>query len=338
VPETIFITGILGQDGAYLAELALKKGHRVVGGARRSSTMNDWRLRELGIHRDVEIVDFELLEESNIRQNIEKAAPSRIFNLAAQSFVGVSFQQPIFTSNVDGLGVLRVLEAIRQVNDGIRFYQASTSEMYGLVQQIPQTELTPLYPRSPYGVAKVFGHYITRNYREAYNMHASSGILFNHESPLRGEEFVTRKITSTLARIAAGSDEILYLGNLDAQRDWGHARDYVEGMWLITDAAEADDYVLATGRTTTVREFLTQAARELDLSLSFEGEGVGEIARDATGKIIAEVRSSFFRPSEVDILVGDSTKARKKLGWKPTYDLKMLIADMVAAEVRRRDA
>ena len=338
MPETIFITGILGQDGAYLAELALKKGHRVVGGARRSSTMNDWRLRELGIHRDVEIVDFELLEESNIRQNIEKAAPSRIFNLAAQSFVGVSFQQPIFTSNVDGLGVLRVLEAIRQVNDGIRFYQASTSEMYGLVQQIPQTELTPLYPRSPYGVAKVFGHYITRNYREAYNMHASSGILFNHESPLRGEEFVTRKITSTLARIAAGSDEILYLGNLDAQRDWGHARDYVEGMWLITDAAEADDYVLATGRTTTVREFLTQAARELDLSLSFEGEGVGEIARDATGKIIAEVRSSFFRPSEVDILVGDSTKARKKLGWKPTYDLKMLIADMVAAEVRRRDA
>ena len=333
--ETIFITGILGQDGAYLAELALRKGHRVVGGARRSSTMNDWRLRELGVHRDIEIVDFELLEESNIRQNIEKVKPTRIFNLAAQSFVGVSFQQPIFTSNVDGLGVLRILEAVRHVDKGIRFYQASTSEMYGLVQQIPQTEQTPLYPRSPYGVAKVFGHFITKNYREAYNIHASSGILFNHESPLRGEEFVTRKITSTLARIAAGSDEVLALGNLDAKRDWGHAKDYVEGMWRITDAPEADDYVLATGITTSVREFLTLAAHQLGLQLSFEGRAEEEIARDQDGKIVAQVRKEFFRPSEVDILVGDATKAKTKLDWRPSYDLAGLVADMVAADVRR---
>jgi GDPmannose 4,6-dehydratase len=337
--ETIFITGILGQDGAYLAKLALDAGHRVVGGARRSSTINNWRLVELGVHRDVEIVDFELLEESNIRHCLETIRPSRVFNLAAQSFVGASFNQPIFTSNVDALGVTRILESIRSVDATMRFYQASTSEMFGRVLAVPQNEDTPFYPRSPYGVAKVYGHYITRNYRESYGLHASSGILFNHESPLRGEEFVTRKITSTLARIKHGSDEVLELGNLDAKRDWGHARDYVRGMWLMTDMPQADDYVLATGVTTTIRDFLFLAAEQLGYGPVSEGSGADELIHDRhSGKTIARVNPKFFRPAEVELLIGDASKAASVLGWRPEVDIAELVAEMIEADERRSRA
>ncbi len=334
--ETIFITGILGQDGAYLSKSILEKGHRVVGGIRRSSTPNLWRLKELGIHKDVEFVDLELLEDSNVMNVIEQLRPDRIFNLAAQSFVGVSFKEPLFTANVDALGVLRILEGIRRVNPQIKFYQASTSEMFGLVHEIPQTENTTLHPRSPYGVAKTFGHYITRNYREAYGIHASSGILFNHESPLRGEDFVTRKITSTFARMHHGSDEILRLGNLNAQRDWGHAKDYVRGMWLMTDQPKADDYVLASGVTTSIREFLRLAAAELGWDIEFEGSELNETGKDrVSGRVLVEVSSEFYRAAEVDALLGDATKARTVLGWQPEISLKQLVEEMVAADMRR---
>jgi GDPmannose 4,6-dehydratase len=336
LPETILITGILGQDGAYLAKLAIEAGHRVVGGARRSSTMNDWRLRELEINGAVEMVDLELLEESNIYNCIATTRPDRIFNLAAQSFVGASFNQPLFTGNVDALGVLRILEAVRAINPKIRFYQASTSEMFGKVLAVPQNEETPFYPRSPYGVAKVFGHFITKNYREAYGMHASSGILFNHESPLRGEEFVTRKITSALARIEQGSDEVLELGNLDAKRDWGHARDYVRGMWLMTEQEAGDDYVLATGVTTTIRRFLELAAIAFGFAPRFDGDGTAESVYDAnTGRLIARVNPKFYRPTEVELLVGDASKANAALGWKANVTLEQLVREMVEADRRR---
>jgi GDPmannose 4,6-dehydratase len=335
LPETILITGILGQDGAYLAKLAIDAGHHVVGGVRRSSTMNDWRLQALGVARDVELLDLELLEESNIYNCISVVRPNRVFNLAAQSFVGASFNQPLFTANVDALGVLRILEAIRAIDPKIRFYQASTSEMFGKVLAVPQNEETPFYPRSPYGVAKVFGHFITKNYREAYGMHASSGILFNHESPLRGEEFVTRKITSTLARIERGSDETLELGNLDAKRDWGHARDYVRGMWLMTEQETADDYVLATGVTTTIRRFLELAANAFGYHPEFEGAGVSEVMRDRnSGRIIARVNPKYYRPSEVELLVGDASKAAAALGWRANVTLEQLVDEMVAADRR----
>ena len=334
--ETILVTGVLGQDGAYLSKLMLEKGHRVVGGIRRSSTPNLWRLKELGVHNDVEFVDFELLEDSNVINVIESVRPDRIFNLAAQSFVGASFRQPLFTSNVDALGVLRILESIRRLNPEITFYQASTSEMFGNVHETPQTENTTLHPRSPYGVAKTFGHYITRNYREAYGIHASSGILFNHESPLRGEDFVTRKITSTFARIHHGSDEVLKLGNMNAQRDWGHARDYVRGMWLMTEQPEADDYVLASGVTTSIREFLKLAAAQLGWDIAFDGTGLNEKGRDRiTGRILVEVSPEFYRAAEVDVLLGDATKARTTLGWQPETSLPQLVEEMVAADVRR---
>jgi len=334
--ETIFITGILGQDGAYLADLALKKGHRVVGGARRSSTVNDWRLRELGIAGKVEILDFELLEFGNILNTVRAVRPTRLFNLAAQSFVGTSFGQPLFTSDVNALGVLRLLEAIREVDPAIRFYQASTSEMFGLAQAVPQNETTAFHPRSPYGVAKVYAHFIVGNYREAYGLHASSGILFNHESPLRGGEFVTRKITSALARIHFGSTEVIELGNLDAKRDWGHARDYVEGMWLMASQPAGGDFVLATGYSATIREFLTKAAKAAGIELDFDGAGTAETAVDRkTGRLIARVNTKFYRPSDVEALVGDASKASKVLGWTHSVSLDGLIEEMVEADLRR---
>ncbi len=334
--ETILITGILGQDGAYLAKHALEKGHHVIGGARRSSTHNAWRLRELGIENDVEIVDFELLELSNIVNTVRRRRPDRIFNLAAQSFVGASFEQPLFTSDVDALGPLRVLEAIRLADHPIRFYQASSSEMFGKVQEVPQKETTTLYPRSPYGVAKVFAHYMTRNYRESYGLHLSSGILFNHESPLRGEEFVTRKITLAFARIKAGLQATLDLGNMDAERDWGHARDYVKGMWLMTDQPTGGEYVLATGEKRTVRAFVELAAQYSGFDIVFEGQGVDEVGRDrSSGRVLVKVDPAFFRPAEVDLLIGDASKAEQVLGWRAEMDLEGLAREMVEADLRR---
>lgn len=337
--ETVFITGVLGQDGAYLAELALKAGHRVVGGVRRSSSPSTWRLAELGIESDVELVDFELLEGSNIRTVIERVKPDRLFNLAAQSFVGTSFDQPIFTSEVDAIGPLRVLDAIRSLRLTTRFYQASTSEMFGQVSETPQRETTVLHPRSPYGVAKTFAHLITRNYREAYGMHASSGILFNHESPLRGEQFVTRKISMGIAAIAAGRQSVLRLGNLDASRDWGHARDYVRGMWMMTDQAAGGEFVLASGRTCTVRDFVKMAASAADMDIEFEGEGVDTVGVDKkSGVVIVRVDPAFFRPAEVDFLLGDASKARDILGWQPEVSFEELAKEMVEADIRRISA
>lgn len=334
--ETVFITGIMGQDGAYLAELMLKQGKRVVGGVRRSSTANDWRLRSLGVHNDVELVDFELLEYSLIHRLLERIQPNRVFNLAAQSFVGASFEQPLFTSDVDAMGPLRMLEVIRAVNPDARFYQASTSELYGKVVETPQSETTAFYPRSPYAVAKAFAHYMTRNYREAYGMHASAGILFNHESPLRGQEFVTRKITVGLARIANGTQDLLELGNMDAKRDWGHARDYVAGMALMTEQEKADEYVLATGVTTSVRDFVDMAARATGFDLEWSGEGIDETARDRkSGKLLVQVNPAFFRPTEVELLLGDPAKARAQLGWNATTTIEELATEMAEADLRR---
>lgn len=334
--ETVLITGVLGQDGAYLAELALKRGHRVVGGARRSSSPNTWRLAELGIERDVEIVDLELLEDANIRAVVETVKPDRLFNLAAQSFVGTSFDQPIFTSEVDAVGPLRLLEAIRGLRLATRFYQASTSEMFGKVAETPQRETTALNPRSPYAVAKTFAHFITRNYREAYGMHASSGILFNHESPLRGPQFVTRKISMGIASVVAGKLDVLRLGNLDASRDWGHARDYVKGMWIITDQQASGEFVLATGRTSTVRDFIKMAAKVVGMELDFEGDGVDETGIDRkSGAIVVRVDPAYFRPAEVDLLVGDASRAKDILGWTPEISLESLVTEMVEADLRR---
>jgi len=328
--KTAFISGITGQDGAYLAKLLLEKGYEVHGGVRRISHPENVRLDLLGITEDVTLHEFDLTDSNNIFRVIKNVAMDEFYNLAAQSFVGASWNLPIYTSDVDAMGVLRVLDTLRSLRPETRFYQASTSEMFGLVQEVPQRESTRLYPRSPYGVAKVFGHYMTMNYRESFGMHASSGILFNHESPLRGAEFVTRKITLALARIAHGSDEILTLGNLDAQRDWGFAGDYVEGMWRMLQQDRGDDYVLATGTTTQIRDFVRYAAEALDMDLEFSGEGVQETATDRkTGRQVLEVSEQFFRPAEVDLLIGDATKARERLGWEPKVDVRTL-ADMMA--------
>ena len=330
------ITGITGQDGAYLAKLLLEKGYEVHGGVRRIGVISTGRLAELGIEKDVELHDFELLEESNIRRVLEKSQADEVYNLAAQSFVGVSFEQPIYTSNADALGVIRILEAVRTVNDKARFYQASTSEMFGKVQAIPQKEDTPFYPRSPYGVAKLFGHWAVVNYRESFGLHASSGILFNHESPLRGKEFVTRKITLAMANIAIGNQEVLELGNLDAQRDWGFAGDYVEGMWRMLQQDAADDYVLATGETHTIRSFVEAAAQYFDWSIEWRGEGENETGVDAkSGRTIARVNPKFYRPAEVDLLIGDPAKANRILGWRRTVDLPGLVEMMVRRDVER---
>ncbi len=330
------VTGISGQDGAYLAQLLLDQGYEVYGAYRRSASANLWRLEELGISGRVTLLPMELLEYNNIASTVQKVAPDEVYNLAAQSFVGTSFEQPLFTADVDGLGVLRILEALRQSRPEAKFYQASTSEMFGKVRETPQRETTPFHPRSPYGVAKVYGHWITINYREAYGLQGSCGILFNHESPLRGQEFVTRKITATFARIRNGSDEVLELGNLEARRDWGFAGDYVRGMWLMLQQDQGDDYVLSTGENYSVRDFVEAAAAAVGFGLEWDGSGADTTARDRdTGRLILRINPAFYRPAEVEILLGDPTKARDVLGWKPEVTFEKLVEMMVEADLER---
>ncbi len=365
------ITGITGQDGAYLAEFLLKKGYEVHGIKRRTSLFNTERIDHLYKDPHEKDVNFflhygDLTDSTNLIRIIQEVQPDEIYNLAAQSHVKVSFETPEYTANADALGTLRILEAIRilKLEDKVRFYQASTSELFGKVQEIPQKETTPFYPRSPYGVAKLYAYWITVNYREAYNIFACNGILFNHESPIRGETFVTRKITRGLARILMGLDNCIYIGNLDAKRDWGHAKDYVEGMWLILQQDKPDDYILATGKTTSVRDFILKSAKELGLEIEFEGESVNEygkivkvdenrlnlILKSLVGeylekiinhalslkdKIIVRIDPKYFRPTEVDILVGDYTKAKTKLGWEPKYSLEDLIKEMIYSDLEK---
>ena len=335
------ITGITGQDGAYLAELLLAKGYKVFGTYRRTSSVNFWRIESLGIadHPNLSLVEYDLTDLSSSIRLLEKTQATEVYNLAAQSFVGVSFDQPITTAEITGVGAVNLLEAIRIVNPKIRFYQASTSEMFGKVQEIPQTENTPFYPRSPYGVAKLYAHWMTINYRESYGLFGTSGILFNHESPLRGKEFVTRKITDTVAQIHLGKKERLELGNLDAKRDWGFAKEYVEGMWLMLQADEPDTFVLATNRTETVRRFVEMSFAAVDVNLIWEGESENEIARDAvSGKTLVSINPDFYRPAEVELLIGDAKKAREILGWKPSTSLESLCKMMVEADLERQKA
>jgi GDPmannose 4,6-dehydratase len=348
--KTALITGITGQDGAYLAELLLEKGYTVHGIKRRSSLFNTDRIDHL--YQDPHQQDNrfklhygDLTDSTNLIRIVQETQPDEIYNLAAMSHVKVSFETPEYTANADGIGTLRILEAIRLLGmtEKTKFYQASTSELYGLVQEVPQSETTPFYPRSPYAVAKLYAYWITVNYREAYNMYACNGILFNHESPLRGETFVTRKITRAVAEIALGLKENLYLGNLDSQRDWGHAKDYVYGMWLMMQQEKADDFVLATGVTTTIRDFIIMAFREVGIELSFKGKGADEIGSVVScshadyqlpaGKEIIFVDSRYFRPTEVDLLIGNADKAKQKLGWQPVYDLRMLVQEMINADL-----
>ena len=336
--KTAIVTGITGQDGAYLTQLLLEKGYKVFGTYRRTSSVNFWRLEEVGAigHPNLELVEHDLTDLSASIRLVEKAEPDEIYNLAAQSFVGVSFEQPITTAEITGLGAVNLLEAIRIVDPKIRFYQASTSEMFGEVQQIPQTEVTPFYPRSPYGVAKLYAHWMTINYRESYGIFGTSGILFNHESPLRGKEFVTRKITDAAARIALGKQGCLQLGNLDAKRDWGFAKEYVEGMWRMLQVDTPDTFVLATNRTETVRDFVSLAFKAVDIQLDWQGREENERGIDSrTGKAVVEVNPRFYRPAEVDLLIGDPEKARKLLGWEPSTTLEQLCQLMVEADLTR---
>ena len=331
--KTAFITGITGQDGAYLAKLLLEKGYEVHGGVRRISQPETVRLDLLGIADKVTLHEFDLTEQNNIFRTIQAVEMDEFYNLAAQSFVGASWELPVYTADADGMAVVRILDTLRTLRPNVRFYQASTSEMFGLVQEVPQKETTRLYPRSPYGVAKVYGHYITMNYRESFGLHASSGILFNHESPLRGKEFVTRKITLGLAQLARGGDAPVELGNMDARRDWGFAGDYVEGMWRMLQQDDADDYVLATGVTTTIRDFFTFAAEELGMDLAWEGKAESETATDRkTGKLVMKVNPKFYRPAEVDLLIGDASKARTQLGWEPKVDIRSLASMMAKSD------
>ena len=336
--KTAIVTGITGQDGAYLAELLLSKGYTVYGTYRRTSSVNHWRIEELGIesHPNLYLVEHDLTDLSSSIRLLERSGASEIYNLAAQSFVGVSFDQPITTAEITGIGPLNLLEAIRIVDRSVRFYQASTSEMFGLVQAVPQTESTPFYPRSPYGVAKLYAHWMTVNYRESYDIFGCSGILFNHESPLRGREFVTRKITDSVAKIKLGKLDCLALGNLEAKRDWGFAREYVEGMWRMLQADEPDTYVLATNRTETVRDFVRMAFKAAEIDVEFSGEHEQELAIDtATGKTVMQVDRHFYRPAEVDLLIGDPAKAKEKLHWEPQTSLEELCRMMVEADLRR---
>lgn len=334
------VTGITGQDGAYLAELLLNKGYEVYGTYRRTSSVNFWRMEELGIQNNpnLHLVEYDLTDQANSIRMVMEIQPDEIYNLAAQSFVGVSFEQPLATAHITGLGCVHLLEAIRIVNPKIRFYQASTSEMFGLVQEIPQVESTPFYPRSPYGVAKLYAHWMVINYRESYNMFACSGILFNHESPLRGREFVTRKITDSVAKIKLGKLDVLELGNMDAKRDWGFAKDYVEGMYLMLQASKPDTYVLATNRTETVRDFVTMAFRAAGIELEFKGSDENEIAIDkASGKTVVRVNPKFYRPAEVELLIGNPKKAKDELGWEPKCTLEELCAMMVKEDLKRNE-
>jgi len=345
------ITGITGQDGAYLAELLLKKGYEVHGIKRRSSLFNTQRIDHF--YEDPHIPDRhmvlhygDLTDSTNLIRIIQEVQPDEIYNLAAMSHVHVSFETPEYTANADGVGALRILEAIRLLGltHKTKFYQASTSELYGLVQAVPQSETTPFYPRSPYAVAKLYAYWITVNYREAYGMYACNGILFNHESPLRGETFVTRKITRAVARISMGLQDVLYLGNLDAQRDWGHAKDYVEGMWLMLQQEQAEDFVLATGVTTYIRDFVRMAFAEVGVTLAFIGEGVNEVGTISAidtaqhtsmkvGQVVVKVDPRYYRPTEVDLLIGDASKAKKKLNWSPKYTLAEMVKEMVEADI-----
>jgi len=332
------ITGITGQDGAYLAQLLLKKGYKVYGTYRRTASVNFWRIEELGIkeHPNLHLIEYDLTDASNSIRMVKEIEPDEIYNLAAQSFVGVSFEQPLATANITGLGVVNLLEAIRIVNSKIKFYQASTSEMFGLVQEVPQTEKTPFYPRSPYGIAKLYAHWMVVNYRESYNIFATSGILFNHESPLRGLEFVTRKITDGVAKIKLGKIDYLELGNLDAKRDWGYAKEYVEGMYLMLQSNKPDTYVLATNRTETVRDFVKMAFKAVDIELEFQGKGENEIAIDKkSGKTVVKINPKFYRPAEVDLLIGNPKKAKEELGWEPKTTLEELCSMMVKADLER---
>lgn len=332
------ITGITGQDGAYLAQLLLEKGYQVYGTYRRLSSQNFWRIKDLGVdkHPNLKLVEYDLTDLGATIRLLDECEPDEIYNLAAQSFVGVSFKQPNTTAQITGLGALNILEAIRIVNRNIKYYQASTSEMFGKVQAIPQTENTPFYPRSPYGVAKLYVHWITINYRESYDIFGSCGILFNHESPLRGLEFVTRKITHTVAEIAHGSDAILELGNLDAKRDWGFAKDYVQGMWMMLQAEKPDTFVLATNVTTTVRDFATKAFKAANIDIQFKNSGEEEIGFDVnSGRTLVKVNPTFFRPAEVDLLIGCPRKAKEILGWQPQVSLDELCTMMVEADLNR---
>jgi len=332
------ITGLTGQDGAYLAQLLLDQGYTVYGTYRRTSSVNFWRIEELGIqnHPNLHLVEYDLTDLGASIALVQKLQPDEIYNLAAQSFVGVSFDQPSTTAQITGIGALNLLEAIRLINPRIRFYQASTSEMFGKVQAVPQKEDTPFYPRSPYGVAKLYAHWMTVNYRESYGIFGASGILFNHESPLRGREFVTRKITDSVAKIKLGLLDCLELGNLDAKRDWGYAKEYVEGMWRMLQAAEPDTFVLATNRTETVRDFVRMAFKAAGIELEFRGQAENETALDAaTGKTVLRINPKFYRPAEVELLIGDPTHALNKLGWAPQTTLEQLCQMMVQADLRR---
>jgi GDPmannose 4,6-dehydratase len=344
--KVALITGITGQDGAYLAELLIAKGYETHGLRRRASSFNTGRIEHL--YRDPHEAGARLFlhygdmaDTTSLMRILQEVQPTEIYNLAAQSHVAVSFETPEYTANTDGVGVLRLLEAIRVLGmaETVRFYQASTSELYGLVQETPQRETTPFYPRSPYGVAKLYGYWITVNYREAYGMHASNGILFNHEGPTRGETFVTRKITRAVAAIEAGQQSALYLGNLNASRDWGHARDYAEGMWMMLQQAQPDDYVLATGETHAVREFTSLAFARIGKTILWQGEGVEETGTDAaSGRVLVRIDPAYFRPTEVDMLIGDAAKARRVLGWAPRTSFHDLVNEMVDADMARMHA
>jgi len=349
--KTALITGVTGQDGAYLSEFLLNKGYKVHGIKRRSSLFNTQRIDHLYEDPHIDNQHFvlhygDLNDSTNLIRIIQETQPDEIYNLGAMSHVKVSFDMPEYTANADGIGTLRILEAVRLLGltEKTRIYQASTSELYGLVQEVPQKETTPFYPRSPYAVAKMYAYWITVNYREAYNMFACNGILFNHESPLRGETFVTRKITRGISQIALGLDDILYMGNIDSKRDWGHAKDYVEAMWLILQQDQPEDFVISTGVTTTVRDFITMAFNEVGVTLEFTGEGVNEeaIVKTTTnpeydfkvGQVVMKIDSNYFRPTEVDLLIGDNTKAKTKLNWKPKYNLEMLVKEMMESDLK----
>lgn len=336
---TALITGITGQDGAYLARLLLNKGYQVFGSYRRTSSLDFWRLEDLSLFSEgkLQLIEHDLTDLSSSIRLLQLSEPDEVYNLAAQSFVGVSFDQPNTTAQITGVGALNLLEAIRIVNPAIRFYQASTSEMFGLVQEVPQSEVTSFYPRSPYGVAKLYAHWMTINYRESYGIFGSSGILFNHESPLRGKEFVTRKITDSVARISLGSDEVLELGNMNALRDWGYAEEYVEGMWRMLQADEPDTFVLATNQTTSVRDFVRLAFNASGIDVEFSGREAKEQAVNAeTGQLLVRVNPKFYRPAEVELLLGDASKAKSKLGWEPKTTVGELCKMMVEADINRQ--